>query len=536
MTGVKTKHPSYFSAWQKWVVCRDNYEGQDAIKSRASFEYSSDSSGYLPMIPGVFPGKNLTAGQAYLPPTNGMIADGIHQGKLGYRNYQSYLDRALHSPFFTEAVDMMLGLLWNKEPSIELGPLEDMFGNGKGITRKKESIKELMMRVNTEQLQTGRLGLLADLPSGPQTDPRPYIALYKAESIINWDVGARNEIARDSLNLVVLDESENVRDTFEWKWVDKYRVLWLGDLEDNEDNAQYYYGLVEIGETEEVPKFSSIDFQRLEVFGQPIDYIPFQIINTKDLSAEVGLPPLLGLAYSVIALYRLDADYRQALHILCQDTLVTSGADEDSVSAIGAGAHIRMTNPLAKAYFIGIDSSGLPEMREAMQSDLRQCAKKAGELLADNSRARESGDALEQRIGTKSASLTQIATTCAEGVQNILRMIAKWLGHPDSEIEKIIIKPNLEFTNKAFDPQDLKALVESKMLGGPLTLKSIHEWNVRRGYTNLTWDELLSETQEESAFKALFPSIEEVKLQSQEKMAEEDRKQQKTQAGPAGEK
>src|SRR5690554_4386260 len=93
-----------------------------------------------------------------------------------------------------------------------------------------ESLAMLLRRINTEQLITGRLGLLADLPEEPDpANPMPYIATYIAEAILNWD-DAEEVDGYNSLNLVVLDESGFIRDAdFQWKQIKKYRVLQLGE-------------------------------------------------------------------------------------------------------------------------------------------------------------------------------------------------------------------------------------------------------------------------------------------------------------------
>src|SRR6185295_10872376 len=117
----------------------------------------------------------------------------------------------------------------------------------------------------------------------------------------------------------------------------------------------------------------------------------------------------------VLALYRMDADYRQCLHMQGQETLVTIAADDGEVSSVGAGAHINIKNPNGKAEFIGLSGAGLGEMRQAIENEMSRCAKKAGELLADQSKQVQSGEAIALSTGRKGTKLIDIALTAAEG-------------------------------------------------------------------------------------------------------------------------
>jgi hypothetical protein len=154
----------------------------------------------------------------------------------------------------------------------------------------------------------------------------PYIALYDAESIINWDEGS-NQAGLNALNLVVLNESQSVRDGFAWKDVERYRVLVLGDLNVNEEDLQsavYSQMVVDYGNGKAINEV----FVEPKIMGQSLNEIPFVFVNSKDVSATPDSPPLLGLANLCLAIYRGEADYRQSLHMQAQDTLVVVGGSQ----------------------------------------------------------------------------------------------------------------------------------------------------------------------------------------------------------------
>jgi hypothetical protein len=469
---VNSHHPSYDARLKDWQACRDVYEGQSAVVCRED-------------------------GKRYLPPTTGQLIDMKERPDIGQKNYCAYRDRALLSGFFSDAIDMFMGLLWHRPTMFELGPLESIFGENRPATGTGESLAQLLRRMHVEAMTTGRLGLLGDLPAEESATPQPYIELYETEQIVNWNDGVR-ELGRAKLNLVVLDESASeMQLDLSWQPKCYHRVLWLGSLAGLESSGSY-----SVARFEGTEAFDPSKALRPAVLQRPLDEIPFVFVSTKSLTMRIEPPPLISLARAVLALYRMDADYRQHIHSCGQDTLVTSGAAEDEVKSVGAGAHIPLANPDAKAYFIGINSQGLAETRQAIENDRVLCQKKAGELLADNSKQRQSGDALAEMTGRKGASLMDIALMCAEGLQRMLRILAKWLGASPTEIETIKVIPNTKFGTPTFASAEMKALVEAYVLGAPITLKSIHEYNVAHGYTNLTWDDMIAEKRDEAELLA----------------------------------
>lgn len=475
---VNSKHPAYNLHLEDWEACRDVYHGQSAVRRR-------------------------DGGRRYLPPTTGQRIDMAEKPEIGKANYEAYRDRALMSGFFSDAIDMFLGLLWHRPTTFELGYLEPWFGDGKPATGAGENLSQLLRRMHVEAMVTGRLGLIGDLNNdGVATSPpAPYLELYDAEQCINWDDGG-SRFARRSLNLVVLDESTAVRNAqLEWECKNYYRVLWLGEIGPNEERGEYHVSRFE-GDVPFDPTAGEPPNVRLKT----LDKLPFVFVGTKSITTQVDDPPLIALARGVLALYRMDADYRQHIHMCGQDTLFTRGAAADEVKSVGAGAHINIENPHGDAKFIGINSQGLSETRQAIQNDQSLCAKKAGELLSDNSKARESGDALVERTGRKGASLNDIADMCAAGLERMLRIIAEWMGATPAQVQEIRVIPNKKFGTPAFNAAEMKQLVEAYVLGAPITLQSIHEYNVAHGYTDLSWDDMvLAKRSEQEMLADLLP-------------------------------
>lgn len=481
---LSAQHPCYINKAPDWTVMRDVYAGQRAVKEK---------------------------GFCYLPPTSGMCEDGVYEDSVhskGGKAYRAYLTRALFHNFVTEAIDTAMGMLWNKPPKFELPEALEFLKEKASISGG--GLEQLLRSINRQQLITGRLGLLSDLPAKTGTgQPHPYIAMYCAEKIVNWDAGFRGENPVETTNMVVLDESGPRRlSTFQWENVKQYRVLFLGDPDKNETVGTYRFGVFSSGADNIAPSFRKEDLIEASYRGKPFDHIPWTFVNAKSTEAEPCDPPLLGLADLCLALYRLEADYRQALFMQTQDTLFTKGFPDSEEKPLRTGAGARIHSPLkdGDAKYVGVNSAGLPEMREAITNDIKRAASKAGEMMDSSSRARESGDALEMRIGSKTATLNEIAISGAEGLQRAIRDVAQWMGLSDSEIEKILVKPNFEFASAAFNALDFKAIIESKLLGGPMSWESIHEWSSKRGGPGalISFDDVMAQIEAEVPFADLL--------------------------------
>lgn len=449
---LKTTHPQYAAKIGAWTAMRDFYSGEEVVKDR---------------------------GVSYLPPTAGMVLDGMESGNVGYKLYEAYKDRAVFPDYVKEGVEALIGLIHQHDAKIELP--ERMKYLEKAATVDGESLMMLLRKINEEQLVTGRVGLMIDLPKDPDpANPQPFISMYVAESIRNWDDGA-NIAGLNDLNMVVLDESGMVRDGFTWSFKEKYRVL---ELREGLYKQGAFDGDNYVQDALQIPMLR----------GKILNKIPFVFINSKDLISTPDNPPLMGLGQLCLSIYRGEADYRQNLHMQGQDTLVTVGGirnpsavpgqDDDAVR-VGAGSRIDVEMG-GDAKFIGVSSMGLSEQRNSLENDRKRAEFKAGQLIGNQSMKNESGNAMLARLAAQTANLNQIAMSSGEGLQTALRHIATWLGE---DPESVKVTPNTEFTNAASNAQELVYLMTARSLGAPLSMRSIHTSLKERGYTQMDYDE-----------------------------------------------
>lgn len=470
-------HPLYTSFYQDWVMLRHCYSGEDDIKK---------------------------AGIKYLPPTQGMIIDGMTRvTDTGYQTYEAYKLRAVWHDLFKEAVEAYIGLLHSKPPQITIPEAMQGVRSNHG-----ETMEQLLRRINEEQLVSGRLGLLVDLPVSPDaSNPLPYIAMYNAEHVRNWNIGD-NESLQTKLLFIILDESGYVLDPntqFSWIQETRYRVCII-------ENGIYQTGLFK--SSIEKPIFNTANLSVPTLRGQPMTNIPFTFVNSKDLLAAPDKGPLYGLAKMMLGIYRGEADYRQNLFMQGQDTLVTIGglvrrdaaSNPDAPLRTGAGSRIDMEAG-GDAKYIGVNSSGLPEQRAALQNDRQRAEVRAGQLINARVGDKESGEALKTRLAAQTATLKQIALTGGAALEEQLRFIATWMGLNPDEVK---VEPNEEFSSTLVTGQDAFQLMQAKDLGLPISYESIHAYMVDRGITKKNFEEefvtIVSEKNKIETLKSPVPT------------------------------
>jgi hypothetical protein len=464
---IDTKHPHYDLYCQTWKLMRDAYAGERAVKQE---------------------------GILYLPPTAGMILDGMKAvTDVGSQAYNAYRMRAAFPDYVSEGVELMIGMMHRQPADITLpAALEGMRDRA---TVNGEGLQQLLRRINECQLVTGRLGLLLDLPSTETLgDVLPHIAIYEEKDIRNWDQNLGTSL-ETALNLVVLDESGPVRQAdLTWKEVRRYRVLVLGSPDGAEpEGAGFMYRYTVVEDTALGGGLPPEDqFSQPTLRGNTLEQIPFVFINSKDNLPEPDDPPLLDLANLCMTIYRADADYRQNLHMQGQDTLVIKSdvAQNDSGThtwRTGTGATIEV-GAGGDAKYIGVQSTGLPEQGKALALDHQRASHRAGQLINTQSGQKESGDALQTRVAAQTASLVQIARTGAAGLQQILRIAAIWKGaNPD----EVVVKPNVDFGEIKLTGLDMVQMITARRQGFPLSQESMHAILVDKGLTKFTYEQEL---------------------------------------------
>jgi hypothetical protein len=461
---VTSKHPQYEDRAEDWQQLVDCYRGERRVKSNRT---------------------------VYLPATSGMELDGMGTNQPGSRAYNAYLKRAVFPDFVKSAVTTMVGLMHRERATIEVPrALEDVLAR---TTPKGEDAWTLLRKINEQQLLTGRLGLLVEAPdNAPVGDALPFVALYSAGRVTNWDDG-RAEQGRRRLEFVIIEETEFERVTdYNWERRQKHRVLRLSDADDESTVAA---GTYTVAVTRDGNEPTAADFVAPSIGGVTLQDIPFIFVNTEDLVTDPDEPPLLGLSNLALAVYRGEADYRQGLFLQGQETLVVIGADELEGDDTRMGAGSRLDLPLeGDAKYIGVSAAGLEEQRNAIENDKKQAAEQGSRLLDFSDGSDASGAALRIRVAAKTPTLISIALTGAAALQEALRIAAAWVGADPDEVR---VEANLDFAEDELSGRDLLELMSAKAMGAPISLQSVHRLMRKKDVTTLSYEEELEEINDE---------------------------------------
>lgn len=404
---ISTKHPLYVDILPDYEKVRDCAVGSRAIKR---------------------------AGKDYLPMPDGFNA----QTDGGTSMYEAYKLRAEFPEMYSPTIMGMVGVLHRREAEITglTGELAYLWENA---TQDGLTLETLHRKISEEILTTGRIGIFADAPPADVGGGNPYLSLYNAESIINWS---------DNGDFYVLEENVRTRSGFNWDVSKQYRVI--QKTATGYKVAIFDASTMELDET----KFAMLTAKG----GEVLVTAPFVIAGSRGIGVEPDVLPLIGVANSSLAMYRLDADYRHQLFMSGQETLVFAGIDaKDLPTHVGAGVAVALPTG-GTAVYASPKGTGMAAHRVAI-NDERENAAAAGARVMDTAqRGAESGDALKIRARASTASLLTIALSAGAALERSLRQIAVQM---KVDPATIIVKPNLDFLDTPLTTADALNLIKS---------------------------------------------------------------------------
>jgi hypothetical protein len=436
---VREHHPDLLLVEPDYTECRDAIAGATTVKQRGTV--------YLPMPSGF----------------NGSAAP--------LAMYDAYKMRAQFPDLLAPTVQGMLGIIHHGEAYIEGleedKPLADMWEKA---TPEGLPLETLHKRITEEILTVGRVALLVDLP--PEGGDLPWVAFYKAESLINWS---------ESRNFFVLEEDYRVRNGFSWEAKKRYRILELVDgvyqveVVDEDGKAILDNSEAENQDVEEGIA-TSVGVPQVRG-GNTLEEIPLVVAGSRDLSMEPDQIPLIGVTRSAYAIYRLDADYRHQLFMSGQETLFYIGlAPEDVPDYVGAGVGIAIPEG-GDAKYVGPSGAGIDAHKTAIEDERATAAEAGSRMFAvGDKKSAESGEALRIRARAGSATLVSVAQTSAAALEKVLRYSAMLVGQ---DPEEIIVKPNLNFLDSDMTADEANKHVELWM-NKVISYETLYE-NLQRG-------------------------------------------------------
>ncbi len=441
MAKPDTQHSEYTAALARWQKCRDALDGEDAVHS---------------------------AGVKYLPKLSGQTQD----------QYEAYVKR---TPFYNataRTVDGLVGMLLRKEPLVDVP--EAMKPFLADMTLTECSFNELAEIVAREVIGVGRMGAVVEYPSvdtsgmsaadAARQNLRPYVAQYKAETILNWRVQRVNNAMQLTM-LTLKEKAVSWTDEFESKEVDQIRALLLTDggyiqrIYQKSQNADPKSPWVQVGD-DIVPIMN----------GKPLPFIPFVVFGPAHNDVDVQKPPIYDLVTLNLSHYRTAADLEHGAHYTGLPTPVVSGYSvaQGEVLAIGSGTAWVFPNPDAKAEYLEFTGQGLEALEKRLASKEAGMAAIGARMLAPEKNAAEAAKTVQLRHSGEGAILGTIGDMLDQGFTRILQIMADWSGISG----KVSVDFNDEFVDTVLDAPGVLALVQAWQSGG-ISFDSLF-WNLKQ--------------------------------------------------------
>jgi len=418
---VTTLHPDYEKHLPEWDMMSQALGGELAVKQDA---------------------RNL-------PKPSGMV-EAERKDPAATHLYAAYRARAQYQLWVRDGVRAMMGLVSRQLPTIVLP--QRIAHMQAEATADGYSLRQLFLRTVTHVLAKGRVLLLVDVDDKGQ----PFIALYSAESAINWK--ARKVNGRDDLSLVVLAEQRAKADADEFSHDSEtvYRVL------DLHDGACRVRVLDQAGRAIDEERMPGQANGRGETI-KGIDYLPVVFCGSTDNSPDVDEVPLLTMAKAALADYQLSADYFTSLHQTSHPQPWVSGLEEDVELSVTGPSAAWDLGANGSCGYLEFQGAGIEAVRTAM-ADQKNSALEAGARVMDMGGV-ESGEARKTRQNDQHATLHGIVVTAAEAIEQALRYAAERVGVQNVEKEvAFTVVP--EFQPAAADPQVLAQLQAAVISGG----------------------------------------------------------------------
>lgn len=447
---VSQRHPVWENYIYTWVMMRDTLEGEDRVKFK--------SEQYLP-IPGAMLEDSLRMAPSTQRIVDHILAKDEHYFPLSNTHnpnyhiipaYAAYKSRAQFPNLVSYLYRGLMGLALADSPSIAL-PLEMQYLENEYASKEGLTLSRLFVKVLGETLLMGRSVLVID----PSDEDRLLLTDYTAENFINWKTKHNKPVMTvfKQLENEYEDEIEDperrhiFRPDFDTEYMVQRLINGIYVAERYDDD----------GELEEqiVPSYR----------GRVLTELPTIILGALNNTIQPDPPPLAPVASTAIQIYMKNADLSQAEFLTCNPTLVITGVTDD-LQQISTGPTVSfvISNPSAKVYYTETDTSALEFVHKHIDSLYEKAVVYGAQLLDSSKKSAETAETARLRQTAASATLRSVVTTVGHGFQQALKLMAEWMGLPQSKIDEIRFSPLTEF-GSALTPQEQEQLVKSWMAG-----------------------------------------------------------------------
>lgn len=456
MTGIKSTHPEYDCAKDKWQDVRDavtaNYKGKVI-----PIEYGTSS-------------------------------------RVTTRN-KNYIDRAIYYNFTACTLRTLVGLATQKDMIVNLPKALEYLKTS--CTPDKLTLEQLRRYGIGEICQTSRAILLTDfpeLPANPDSEtvskinPKAKILRFKAEELESWDTIEKN--GEEILCFMKFKREVTKRvSRWEFKKATQYTVLELNDA------GHYVYTILD--EQENILKSGTP-----KVNGVPLEYIPVDIAGGDDNNLEVDESYLYPIAHVNFGHLRNSASYEDNLDAHGQGTLgITSDLSVSQWKELTKNRPIMLGS--REAYFLGKNGDMKLCQLQANQESAAAMLRKEQQMVAmgasiiTEASANAPVETTQIHQGNKAAPLVNFVKNFEQALNNQIRNCALFNGI-EYEDDTYGVECPKDFIPKVVNPQVMAQLMVQYGAGLlPARIVNLYNRQVDLIPDSENEDELIAEAQAE---------------------------------------
>ena len=436
--------------------------GTKAEKDSPAFESRAyrDMAGDLQVVRDVAQGTRhlRSRGVEYLP----------KHKKETVVNYNNRLKQAVLFNALSRTVEGLAGMVFRRDPVISEDTPEKIKEHLQNIDNAGTHIDVFANDLLSDALEAGHGAILVDVPDVSDNVPadrkatmreegalgvRPYWVHVRKEDIFPpRTVNIRGEIV---LQQVVIRETTMEPDgRFGEEEVTRYRVLRRVEEGDgtNGITVTIRWELLEVVDDKVVSRGEGVVTNQTE--------IPLVPVYGKKTGIFQSQPPLLDLAETNLAHYRLLSDHLYAMHKVNLPVGVIAGTDPDEEVVIGPNTFLKLPQG-ATFTFEAPDGSTFSDNREQLREFKQDMAAMGLSMLQVETRAAETAEAKRMDKSEQDSALG----TVARSLQDALKQALIFHGNFEKIDKPGSIQINRDFEDLRLTPEEMNAISEQHAKG-----------------------------------------------------------------------
>jgi len=375
-------------------------------------------------------------------------------------NYNNRLKWAVLFNALSRTVEGLTGMVFRRDPVISEDTPEKIEEHLQNIDNAGTHIDVFANQVLSDALEAGHAAILVDVPDVSDNVPvgrratireegalgvRPYWVHVRKEDIFSpRTVNVRGQVV---LQQVALREITMEPDgQFGEKEVTRYRVLSRLEETDNANGTAVTirWELLEIVDDKVVSRGAGVVTNQTE--------IPLVPVYGKKTGIFQSQPPLLDLAETNLAHYRLLSDHLYAMHKVNLPVGVVTGADPDEEIEIGPNTFLKLPQG-ATFKFEQPSGSSFSDNREQLREFKQDMAAMGLSMLQVETRAAETAEAKRMDKSEQDSALG----TAARSLQDALKQALVFHGNFLKIDKPGSIQINRDFEDLRLTPEEVTA-------------------------------------------------------------------------------